>query len=148
MTPLENLAITHSLTDSDLTHLSQCPNISQLKGLDLTGDLWHTPMLAPLSSAGESCRHTWKTVLKHVGLGTSIFILPALSHCFQLKCFWHVRKPPFHGYHGEDIRHTSALPSLNKELYPVPQGFAVWGIQCDPGNLLSVGAELLRFWRT
>ena len=37
-TPLDNLGITHCLlTNSDLTHLSQSPNISQLKGLDLSG---------------------------------------------------------------------------------------------------------------
>ena len=38
MTPLDNLGITRCLlTNSDLTHLSQSPNISQLKGLDLSG---------------------------------------------------------------------------------------------------------------
>ncbi|XP_059997960.1 PRAME family member 27-like [Lagenorhynchus albirostris] len=37
-TPLDNLSITNCLfTDSDLLHLSQCPSISQLKGLDLSG---------------------------------------------------------------------------------------------------------------
>ena len=38
MTPLDNLGITRCLlTNSDLTHLSQSPNICQLKGLDLSG---------------------------------------------------------------------------------------------------------------
>ena len=38
MTPLDHLAITNcQLTESDLTHLSQCLNIRQLKGLDLSG---------------------------------------------------------------------------------------------------------------
>ena len=37
-TPLDNISITNCLlTESDLTHLSQCPNIRQLKGLDLSG---------------------------------------------------------------------------------------------------------------
>ncbi|KAB0338762.1 hypothetical protein FD754_024356, partial [Muntiacus muntjak] len=38
MNPLDNLSITHCLlTDSDLTHLSQSPNISELKSLNLSG---------------------------------------------------------------------------------------------------------------
>ena len=38
MKPLDNLSITRCLLrDSDLTHLSQSPNISQLKSLNLSG---------------------------------------------------------------------------------------------------------------
>ena len=50
MTPLDTLAITRCLlTDSDLTHLSQSPKVSQLKGLNLSGVMmtYSSPELLP-----------------------------------------------------------------------------------------------------
>uniref|UniRef100_A0A4X1SNG4 Uncharacterized protein n=1 Tax=Sus scrofa TaxID=9823 RepID=A0A4X1SNG4_PIG len=67
--PLDNLIITNcQLTESDLTHLSQWPHISRLKGLDLSGITLtqFTPDLQVLLEELEA-------------------ILPALSRCSQLR---------------------------------------------------------------
>ena len=91
MTPLDHLAITHCrLTELDLTHLSQCPNISQLKDLDVSG-VWlvnFNPEL--LQVLLEKVAATLQELyLDQCGNRDSQFeaILPALSCCSHLKSF-------------------------------------------------------------
>ena len=146
MTPLENLAITHSLlTDSDLTHLSQCPNISQLKGLDLTGDLLTYSNAERLSVLLEKVAGTLEKLdLNMCGIRDFHLeaILPALSHCFQLKYFSMCGNLLSMAIMEKMLRHTSALPSLNKQLYPVPQeSLLSRGIR-RPQRLAQCRAEL------
>ena len=147
MTPLENLAITHSLlTDSDLTHLSQCPNISQLKGLDLTGDLLTYSNAERLSVLLEKVAGTLEKLdLNMCGIRDFHLeaILPALSHCFQLNFFSIRGNFLSMAVMDKMLRHTSALPSLCQELYPVPQeSFSSLGI-LQLGRLAQCRAELL-----
>nr|XP_006074523.2 PRAME family member 12 [Bubalus bubalis] len=146
MTPLDNLAIIHSLlTDSDLTHLSQCPNISQLKGLDLTGDLLTYSNAEHLSVLLEKVAGTLEKLDLNM-CGISDFhleaILPALSHCFQLKSFSMCGNLVSMAIMKKMLRHTSALPSLNKELYPIPQESLLSGEIHQPQRLAQCRAEL------
>lgn len=91
MSPLENLAITNCLlTESDVTHLSQCPCISQLKGLDLSGiTLTHfSPYI--LQVLLEKVASTLQELyLEKCGIVDPQLeaILPALSHCSALTSF-------------------------------------------------------------
>uniref|UniRef100_A0A8C6FXB3 Melanoma antigen preferentially expressed in tumors-like n=1 Tax=Moschus moschiferus TaxID=68415 RepID=A0A8C6FXB3_MOSMO len=132
--PLDTLGITHCLlTNSDLTHLSQCPNISQLKGLNLRGVTltYSSPELLPglLEKVAATLQELY---LDQCGIMDSQLetILPALSHCFQLNFF-------------SMLRHTSSLPSLCQELYTVPQeSFSSLGI-LQLGRLAQCRAELL-----
>ena len=75
------------LTESDLIHLSQCPSISQLKGLDLSGVIVTNFRPVILQILLEKVA---ATVLE-LGLDDCEIldsqleaILPALSLCFQL----------------------------------------------------------------
>ncbi|XP_061015776.1 melanoma antigen preferentially expressed in tumors-like [Dama dama] len=147
MNPLDNLSIIHCLlTDSDLTHLSQSPNISQLKSLNLSGATmtYSSPELLP--SLLEKVSATLQELyLEQSGIRDSHLeaILPALSHCFQLTSF---------STHGnllsmpimeKMLRHISELPSLGRELYTDPQeSFSSLGI-LQPGRLAQCRAELL-----
>ena len=146
MTPLDNLAITYSLLmDSDLTHLSQCPNISQLKGLDLSGDLLTHSNAELLSVLLEKVAGTLEKLdLNMCGIRDFHLeaILPALSHCFQLKSFSMCGNLLSMAIMEKMLRHTSALPNLNKELYPVPQeSLRSRGIR-QPQRLAQCRAEL------
>ena len=146
MTPLDNLAIIHSLlTDSDLTHLSQCPNISQLRSLDLTGDLLTYANAERLSVLLEKVAGTLEKLDLNM-CGISDFhleaILPALSHCFQLKSFSMCGNLLSMAIMEKMLRHTSALPSLNKELYPVPQDSLLSRGIHQPQRLAQCRAEL------
>ena len=147
MTPLDNLAIIHSLlTDSDLTHLSQCPNISQLKGLDLTGDLLTYSNAEHLSVLLEKVAGTLEKLDLNM-CGISDFhleaILPALSHCFQLKSFSMCGNLVSMAIMKKMLRHTSGLPSLSGELYTAPQeSFSSQGI-LQPSRLSQCRTGLL-----
>uniref|UniRef100_A0A8C6FX17 Melanoma antigen preferentially expressed in tumors-like n=1 Tax=Moschus moschiferus TaxID=68415 RepID=A0A8C6FX17_MOSMO len=140
--PLDTLGITHCLlTNSDLTHLSQCPNISQLKGLNLRGVTltYSSPELLPglLEKVAATLQELY---LDQCGIMDSQLetILPALSHCFQLN-FFSVRG----NFLSMMLRHTSSLPSLCQELYTVPQeSFSSLGI-LQLGRLAQCRAELL-----
>ena len=70
-------------------------------------------------------------------------ILPALSHCFQLNFFSIRGNFLSMAVMDKMLRHTSALPSLCQELYPVPQeSFSSLGI-LQLGRLAQCRAELL-----
>ena len=135
MTPLDNLAIIHSLlTDSDLTHLSQ-----------LTGDLLTYANAERLSVLLEKVAGTLEKLDLNM-CGISDFhleaILPALSHCFQLKSFSMCGNLLSMAIMEKMLRHTSALPSLNKELYPVPQDSLLSRGIHQPQRLAQCRAEL------
>uniref|UniRef100_A0A8C0CT93 Uncharacterized protein n=1 Tax=Balaenoptera musculus TaxID=9771 RepID=A0A8C0CT93_BALMU len=125
MTPLDNLAITHCLlSDSDLSHLSQCPNISQLKGLDLSGVTltYSSPELLPvlLQKVAATLQELY---LEQCGIRDSHLeaILQSLGRCSQLMFFSLRGNLISMAMMEKLLRHTSGLPSLSQELYPVPQ---------------------------
>ncbi|XP_040118742.1 PRAME family member 27-like [Oryx dammah] len=145
--PLNTLGITHCLlTNSDLTHLSQCPNISQLKGLNLSGVTltYSSPELLPglLEKVAATLQELY---LDQCGIMDSQLeaMLPALRHCFQLNFFSIRGNFLSMAIMDKMLRHTSALPSLCQELYPVPQeSFSSLGI-LQLGRLAQCRAELL-----
>ncbi|OWK08503.1 hypothetical protein Celaphus_00011116 [Cervus elaphus hippelaphus] len=145
--PLETLGITHCLlTNSDLTHLSQCPNTSQLKGLNLSGVTltYSSPELLPglLEKVAATLQELY---LDRCGIMDSQLeaILPALSHCFQLSFFSVCGNFLSMAIMDKTLRHTSVLPNLCQELYPVPrESFSSLGI-LQPRRFVQCRAELL-----
>lgn len=103
-TPLDNISITNCLlTESDLTHLSWCPKICQLKGLNLSGVTLTDFSRAPFKFYSESCRHSGRAGLKPVwdhGRMSLTAFLPALSLLIRVR-HHHVWKPLLHGCPGE-----------------------------------------------
>ncbi|XP_069400488.1 PRAME family member 8-like [Ovis canadensis] len=146
-TPLDNLGITHCLlTNSDLTHLSQSPNISQLKGLDLSGVTmtYSSPELLPalLEKVSATLQELY---LEQSGIRDSHLesILHILSRCFQLMSFSLCGNLLSMAILEKLLRHTSGLPRLSQELYPVPQeSFSSDGI-LQPRRLSQCQTELL-----
>ncbi|XP_008070683.2 PRAME family member 12-like, partial [Carlito syrichta] len=129
--PLETLAITNCLLSrSDLRHLSQCPSISQLKVLELTGvRLTH---FSPKSFhiLIEKIAATVQTLdLDECGILDSQLnaILPALSHCSQLTTF-SFRENAISMAALENLLHqTVRMSTLSLELYDVPlETSAAW----------------------
>ncbi|XP_014392855.1 PREDICTED: PRAME family member 8-like [Myotis brandtii] len=124
-TPLDKLSITlcQRLTHSDLTHLFQCPNLRQLKILDLFGlslaDFSPEPLRALLEAVAPTLQDPG---LDNCGMAGSQVeaILPALSRCHQLSLF-SISINNFPVATVEKLlRHTTGLRSLQLELYPVP----------------------------
>lgn len=151
MRPLENLAITNCLlTESDVTHLSQCPSISQLKGLDLSGiTLTHfSPYI--LQVLLEKVASTLQELyLEKCGIVDPQLeaILPALSHCFQLSSFSVCGNLLSMVITEKLLQYTAELPHLGQELYPAPQEcYGAQGAFC-PRRLTQLQAELLEIMR-
>uniref|UniRef100_A0A667I6Y5 PRAME family member 12-like n=1 Tax=Lynx canadensis TaxID=61383 RepID=A0A667I6Y5_LYNCA len=145
--PLEALSITNcQLTESDLACLSQCPSISQLKELDLSGLSLACFSPKPLQVLLERVAATIQDlVLEYCGLSDTHLeaILPALSHCHQLQTF------SVRGNHlsmalmERLLRHTAGLSRLSLELYPAPlESYSSQGI-IHPGRFAQAQAELL-----
>ncbi|XP_059751777.1 PRAME family member 8-like [Balaenoptera ricei] len=151
MTPLDNLAITHCLlSDSDLSHLSQCPNISELKGLDLSGVTltYSSPELLPvlLEKVAATLQELY---LEQCGIRDSHLeaILQSLSRCSQLMFFSLRGNLISMAIMEKLLRHTSGLPSLSQELYPVPQeSYSSQGI-LQLGKFAQCQAELFEILR-
>ncbi|XP_044798767.2 PRAME family member 8-like [Bubalus bubalis] len=124
MSPLDNLTITHCLlTDSDLTHLSQCPRISQLKGLDLSGITLADFSPELLQVLLERVADTLQVLdLNQCEIMDSQIeaILPALSHCSQLRSISMCGNLLSMAAMEKLLRHTSGLPRLSQEFYPAP----------------------------
>ncbi|XP_061015775.1 PRAME family member 8-like [Dama dama] len=147
MTPLDNLGITRCLlTDSDLTHLCQSPNISQLKGLYLSGVTmtYSSPELLPalLEKVSATLQELY---LEQCGIRDSHLesILHILSRCFQLMSFSLRGNLLSMAIMEKLLRNTSGLPRLSKELYPAPQeSFSSDGI-LQPRRLAQSQTELL-----
>ncbi|KAF3820306.1 hypothetical protein GH733_015815, partial [Mirounga leonina] len=146
-TPLETLSITNcQLTESDLAHLSQCPNVSQLKDLDLSGIslTYFSPEL--LQVLLEKVAATLQDLdLDLCGLTEAHLkaVLPALSRCHQLQTF-SVRGNLLSGaIVGRLLRPTARLRHLRLELYPAPLE------SYDPQGALHLGrfAQLTKILR-
>ena len=113
--PLDSLSITRCwLTESDLTHLSQSPDISQLKSLDLSGVTMTDFRPEFLQVLLEKVTATLQELDFDVcGITDSQLeaFLPALSLCSQLRSFSLCENPPVHGRRGEAAatHHCAAL---------------------------------------
>ncbi|XP_027779705.1 melanoma antigen preferentially expressed in tumors [Marmota flaviventris] len=122
--PLETLSITNCLlSESDLTHLSQCPNISQLKDLGLSGVNLTCVSFEPLQVLLERTSTTLQDLdLDECGIMDSQFtaILPALSHCSQLTTFSFCGNPISMAVLENLLLHTIGLSKLSHVMYPAP----------------------------
>lgn len=122
--PLETLAITRcSLSNADMSYLSQCPSIHKLKHLDLSGVNFLNLDHLLLGSLLERLTATLQT-LQLKGCMIKDFqisaLLPALSQCTQLievnflKNFLSVASLK------KLLQHTAKLTQLIREIYPAP----------------------------
>lgn len=123
-TPLETLSITNCLlSESDLTHLSQHLNVSQLKDLGLSGVNLTNMSPAPLQVLIERASATLQDLdLDECGIMDSQFtvILPALGRCSQLTTFSFCGNPISMAVLENLLRHTIGLSKLSHVLYPAP----------------------------
>lgn len=123
-TPLETLSITDCLFwESDFIYLSQCPNLSQLKNLDLSGVYFTRLSLEHLQALLEKVAPTLQDLdLTFCGLVDSHVeaILPVLSRCHQLRVFSISGNLLSVAAVENLLRHTAGLHNLNLELYPAP----------------------------
>ncbi|CAI9179667.1 unnamed protein product [Rangifer tarandus platyrhynchus] len=149
--PLDNLAITHCLlTESDLTHLSQCPSISQLKGLDLSGIILADFSLELLQVLLEQVADTLQELdLNQCEIMDSHIeaILPALNHCSQLRSLSLCGNPLSMAAMEKLLHHTSGLPSLSHEFYPAPLETYSSQAVLSEERLAQLRAELLEILR-
>ncbi|XP_062943823.1 melanoma antigen preferentially expressed in tumors [Cynocephalus volans] len=122
--PLETLSITNSLlSESDLMHLSQCPNITQLKELSLSGVMLTTVNPEPLQLLLERASATLQDLdLNECGIMDSLFsaILPVLSRCSQLMILRFCGNPISMAALENLVRHTVSMSKLTHVLYPPP----------------------------
>lgn len=151
MSPLENLAITNCLlTESDVTHLSQCPSISQLKGLDLSGiTLTHfSPYI--LQVLLEKVASTLQELyLEKCGIVDPQLeaILPALSRCSQLRTISLCGNLLSMAIMEKLLSHTARLSSLKEEFYPAPRESFSSGGALHLGRLAQLKAQLIEMMR-
>ena len=142
MTPLDHLAITNCrLTESDLTHLSQYPNIHQLKGLDLSGVTMTDFSPKILCILLEQVAATLQELnLEQCGITESQLesILPVLSLCSQLRTFSLCGNVLSMAIMEKLLSHITGLINLSDEFYPAPQE------SYSPHGILQLGrlAEL------
>uniref|UniRef100_G1PK02 Uncharacterized protein n=1 Tax=Myotis lucifugus TaxID=59463 RepID=G1PK02_MYOLU len=124
-TPLDKLSIWRcwQLTQSDLTHLFQCPNLRQLKSLRLYGANLTDFSPEPLQALLEAVAPTLQDLrLDNCAMVDSQVeaILPVLSPCHQLRDFTITENPLSVATIKKLLRYTAGLRSLERELYPVP----------------------------
>uniref|UniRef100_A0A8D1YWN4 Uncharacterized protein n=1 Tax=Sus scrofa TaxID=9823 RepID=A0A8D1YWN4_PIG len=148
--PLDNLIITNcQLTESDLTHLSQWPHISRLKGLDLSGITLtqFTPDLQVLLE--EVASNLEELNLEQCGIMDSQLeaILPALSRCSQLRTISLCGNLLSMAIMEKLLGHTARLSSLKEEFYPAPrESFSSRGA-LHLGRLAQLKAQLIEMMR-
>ncbi|CAH7443391.1 C87977 [Phodopus roborovskii] len=122
--PLETLAITGcTLSESDMSYLSQCPSVHRLTHLDLSGvtfvNLSH-PLLGRLLERLTSTLQTLKLegcMLMDFQMGV---ILPALSQCCQLVEVNFMKNFLSLTSLKKLLQHTVNLTQLTLEMYPAP----------------------------
>lgn len=146
MTPLDNLIITHCfLTASDLT-LSRCPNINQLKSVNLSGVTLNYSSSELLIALLEKVVATLQELyLEKCWIRDSHLeaILPAPNRCFQLTLLSMRENPLSTAIMEKTLQHSSELPSLSQELSLVPwESFISQGI-LQLGRHAQCRAELL-----
>nr|XP_020757886.1 PRAME family member 9/15-like [Odocoileus virginianus texanus] len=114
--PLDSLSITKcGLTESDLTHLCQSPDISQLKSLDLSGVTMTDFRPELLQVLLEKVAATMQELDFDVcGITDSQLeaFLPALSRCSQLRSFSLCGNVLSTAGVEKLLRHTAVLPCL------------------------------------
>ncbi|XP_043340577.1 PRAME family member 9/15-like [Cervus canadensis] len=150
VSPLDNLAITYCLlTESDLTHLSQCPSISQLKGLDLSGvtlvdfspELLQVLLEQVADTLQELDLSQCEIMDSHIEA-----ILAALNHCSQLRSLSLCGNSLSMVAMEKLLHHTSGLPSLSHEFYPAPLENSSQAVLSEE-RLAQLRAELLEILR-
>ncbi|XP_060264717.1 melanoma antigen preferentially expressed in tumors-like [Ovis aries] len=123
-TPLETLWITNCLlSESDLMYLSQCPSISMLKDLSLSGVNLTSLSLEPLQVLIEWTSATLQDLdLNECGIMDTQFsaLLPSLSCCSQLTTFSFCGNPISMAVLESLLQHTMGLSKLSHVLYPAP----------------------------
>ncbi|XP_043757167.1 melanoma antigen preferentially expressed in tumors [Cervus elaphus] len=123
-TPLETLSITNCLiSDSDLKYLSQCPSVSLLKDLGLSGVSLTSLNLEPLQVLIERTSATLQDLdLDECGIMDSQLsaLLPSLSRCSQLTTFSFCGNPISMAVLESLLQHTVGLSRLSHVLYPAP----------------------------
>ncbi|XP_006077837.2 PRAME family member 12-like [Bubalus bubalis] len=149
--PLSNLSITNCwLTESDLTYLSQSPNISQLKGLDLSGVTmtdFNPEILHILLEKVEATLQELDLDLCGITDSQLEAILPALSRCSQLRYFSLCENFLSMAVMEKLLRHTAGLPCLTQERYPAPQeSYRSQGVLLE-ARLAQLRAQLLEVLR-
>ncbi|XP_036112733.1 PRAME family member 12-like [Molossus molossus] len=148
-TPLETLSITGCLfSESDLIYLSQCPNLSQLKDLDLSGVNFTGLSLEPLRALLEKVAATLQDLdLIFCGLEDSHVeaILPVLSRCHQLRVLSISGNLLSIATVEKLLHHTAGLHNLSLELYPAPlETYSSEGA-LELGTFARIRAELMAF---
>ncbi|XP_072831983.1 PRAME family member 8-like, partial [Vicugna pacos] len=150
-TPLDNLSVTNCLlTESDLSHLSRSPNISQLKGLDLSGISLSDFCPELLQGLLEKVAATLQELnLEQCGVMDPQLdsILPALSRCSQLSAFSLCGNRLSMAVMGKLLRCTAGLPRLREEFYPAPRESYGPGGALHLGRLAQLRAELIEIMR-
>ena len=148
---MDSLSITKCwLTESDLTHLSQSPDISQLKGLDLSGVTMTDFRPEFLQVLLEKVAATLQELDFDVcGITDSQLeaYLPARSLCSQLRSFSLCGNLLSMAGVEKLLRHTAVLPCLRQERYPAPQeSYRSQGVLLE-ARLAQLRAQLLEILR-
>ena len=141
-----NISITNCLlTESDLTHLSQCWNICQLKGLNLNGVTLTNFRAELLQVLLEKVAGTLEELdLNLCGIMDFhlMAILPVLSSCSQLRVLSLCGNLISMTVLESLLRHTDGLSALSLELYPAPrESYSSLGI-LHQERLAQLKAEL------
>ncbi|XP_040843542.1 PRAME family member 12-like [Ochotona curzoniae] len=122
--PLEALSVTACLlTEVDVCYLSQCPKLSELKHLHLSGVKLTHISPEPLRVLLERVAATLTTLnLKGCKITDTQLnaILPALSQCYQLTSLSLFRNSISMAMMEKLVEHTGSLSALKLELYPIP----------------------------
>ena len=121
---MAHLAVTNwQLTESDLPHLSQSPNMHQLKGLDLSGVTMMDFSPEVLHVLLEQVAATLQELnLVHCGITESQreSILSAMRHCSSLGPSFCV-ETSFLAILEKLLSHTTGMSKLSDEFDPAPQ---------------------------
>ncbi|XP_025141425.2 PRAME family member 8 [Bubalus bubalis] len=144
--PLHNISITNCLlTELDLTHLSQCPKICQLKGLNLSGVTLTNFCPKLIQGLLEKVAGTLEELnLNLCGITDSLLtaLVPALSCCSQLRVFSVCGNLISMAVLQSLLRHTDGLSALRLEFYPAPrESYSFLGI-LNQERLAQLKAEL------
>ncbi|KAB0344145.1 hypothetical protein FD754_021071 [Muntiacus muntjak] len=149
--PLDSLSIISCwLTESDLTHLCQNPDISQLKSLDLSGismtDFKPELLQVLLEKVAATLQELDFDVCGITDSQLEAF-LPALSLCSQLRSFSLFGNLLSTAEMEKLLRHTAVLPCLRQEHYPAPQEtYRPRGVLLE-ARLAQLRAQLLEILR-
>lgn len=121
---MQTLSITNCLfLERDLRHLSRHLNVSQLRGLSFTGLNLTNIRSGPLQVLIEKASSNLQELeLDECGIMDPQFldILPALSHCSQLRTFSFCENPISMAVLEDLLHHSVALSRLTRVLYAAP----------------------------